>query len=130
MLLLDTHKPRTPSLLQHPRPRIREIASAAVTNMMRLSEDVDFVVKSLPNLLDLLSDLVKPTVDEPTAVNVSAPIMIYLPLISISSRHSRQFPTFQLRVETEFYKGGPCSSLSVMPYCQDLQQYAKQRWFA
>jgi len=69
MLLLDTHNPCTSSLLQHPRSRIREIASAAVTNMMRLSEDVDFVVRSLPNLLDLLSDLVKPTVDEPTAVN-------------------------------------------------------------
>jgi len=57
------------SLLMHPRARIREISSAAVTNMMARSDDVKFVLESLPNILSLLQHLVQPSMDEAATIN-------------------------------------------------------------
>jgi len=57
------------SLLSHPKARIREISSAAVTNMMARSDDVKFVLESLPNVLSLLQQLVQPSIDEAATIN-------------------------------------------------------------
>lgn len=77
------------SLLMHPRARIREISSAAVTNMMARSDDVKFVLESLPNILSLLQHLVQPSMDEAATINVRS--------ITLFSQHH-----FEKAVECDF----------------------------
>ena len=62
--------PTLSRLLVHPTPRIREISAAAITNMMARPDDVEFVLRSLPNILDLLERVMQPPTDEATMVNV------------------------------------------------------------
>jgi len=56
-------------LLVHSKPRIREISSAALTNMMASAKGMELVHQSLPGLVRLFEQMVQPAFDEVTTIN-------------------------------------------------------------
>ena len=58
------------SLLVHSKPRIHEISSAALTNMMASAKGMELVHQSLPGLVRLFEQMVQPAFDEVTTINV------------------------------------------------------------
>lgn len=63
------------SLLVHSKPRIREISSAALTNMMASGKGMELVHQSIPGLVQLFEKMVQPAFDEVTTINVCHPIV-------------------------------------------------------
>lgn len=65
------------SLLIQPVPRLREMAAAALTNMMSKLGDAELVLRALPNLLEMLEQLIQPASEEAGTINVRSLSTLY-----------------------------------------------------